>query len=145
MEKYYTLNELAMFSGLTTRTLRNYLKMNLLSGEKIDGVWKFTEEEVDAFLGDPAVKPSLQAKSNALVYDFLLDRKKRNNEICIVLDCCVGNDEAGEISEFFCGAVNGRGGEMQLSFEKTSENVRVILKGKEDTVMDILNEYYQRG
>ena len=31
MEKYYTLNEVAMMTGLTTRTLRNYLKMNVVN------------------------------------------------------------------------------------------------------------------
>ena len=43
MEKYYTLNEVAMMTGLNTRTLRNYLKMDVLKGEKIDGIWKFSE------------------------------------------------------------------------------------------------------
>lgn len=47
MEKNYTLNELAMITGLTTRTLRNYLKMNILNGEKIDGIWTFTEEDLN--------------------------------------------------------------------------------------------------
>ena len=143
MDKYYTLNELAMFSGLTTRTLRNYLKMNVLSGEKLDGVWMFTEEEVDTFLGNPTVKPSLQAKANALVYDFLLDRKKKNNEICMMLDLCVNDEEAGEISKLFCDGVNQKGGNVQLSFEKSGEQVRVILKGNEETVMELLREYYR--
>ena len=132
MDKYYTLNELAMFSGLTTRTLRNYLKMNVLS-----------EEEVDTFLGNPTVKPSLQAKANALVYDFLLDRKKKNNEICMMLDLCVNDEEAGEISKLFCDGVNQKGGNVQLSFEKSGEQVRVILKGNEETVMELLREYYR--
>ena len=43
----YNLNEVAMITGLTTRTLRNYLKLCLLKGEKIDGNWSFTEEELD--------------------------------------------------------------------------------------------------
>ncbi len=46
MDKYYTLNELATITGLTTRTLRNHLKSNILNGEKIDGIWQFTEEEL---------------------------------------------------------------------------------------------------
>lgn len=35
MEKDFTLSEVSIMTGLTTRTLRNYLKMNILSGEKI--------------------------------------------------------------------------------------------------------------
>lgn len=145
MSKYFTLNELALMTGLSTRTLRNYLKMELLNGEKIDGIWKFTEEEVDAFLSDSNVKPSIQAKKNAIVYDFLLDNHKKNNEICSVLDFCVGDDEATEISNFFCKAVTecAKGTNARFSFEKNGENVRVILKGKEDAVMEIMKQYYE--
>ena len=37
MEKY-NLNDLAMMTGFTTRTLRNYLNQGLLEGEKENGV-----------------------------------------------------------------------------------------------------------
>jgi len=53
MDKYYTLNDLALMTGLTTRTLRNYLKMGILKGERIDGIWNFTEEEIAEFFDNP--------------------------------------------------------------------------------------------
>ena len=143
MEKHYTLNEIAMMTGLTTRTLRNYIKMNVLKGEKSDGVWMFTEEEFAEFIVNPYVKPSLQAKNKAIVFDFLAQNKKRTNEICTVLDACVDSDEAEEISTFFCEEINKRNeGNMSFSFEKNDSFVRVILRGYEDTVMEILNAYY---
>lgn len=37
-EKYYVINELVMFTGLTDRTIRNYLSSGILRGEKVDGV-----------------------------------------------------------------------------------------------------------
>lgn len=92
MEKYYTINELAIMTGLTTRTLRNYLKLNILCGEKVDGSWMFTEEDVSEFLSNPMVKPSVQAKKNAIIYDFLAEDRKKNNEICIIIDACVNED-----------------------------------------------------
>lgn len=46
----YNLKELSMISGLTDRTLRNYLKMGILVGEKEYGTWNFTDEQVLAFL-----------------------------------------------------------------------------------------------
>ena len=46
MEKQYTLNEVAVMSGLTTRTLRNYMKMGILKGKMLEGIWKFGEEEI---------------------------------------------------------------------------------------------------
>lgn len=144
MEKYYTLNEVAMMTGLTTRTLRNYLKLNTLSGEKVDGVWRFTEEEVSSFLADPNVKPSIQAKKNALVYDFLLANRKKTNAICSILDFHVSDQEAEEIGAYFCNAVNGMNecGSLEFSFEKWDEYVRVILKGSDEAVREIVNGYY---
>lgn len=34
MDKFYSINELATITGLTTRTLRNYIKMDILNGTK---------------------------------------------------------------------------------------------------------------
>ena len=108
MEKYYTLNEVAMMTGLNTRTLRNYLKMDVLKGEKIDGIWKFSECEFSDFISNPYVKPSLQAKSKAIVFDFLNEKEKQLNEICTILDLHVDLTESDEISEFFCTERNKR-------------------------------------
>lgn len=143
MEKYYTLNQVAMMTGLTTRTLRNYIKMDILKGEKIDGIWNFSEEEFAEFIQNPYVKPSIQAKNKAIVFDFLAQNEKRTNEICTIIDACVDSHEAEEISNFFCEEINKRNeSNINFSFEKNDSYVRVILRGYEDTVMEILNAYY---
>lgn len=145
MEHYYTLNEVAMMTGLSTRTLRNYLMMNVLSGEKSDGIWKFTKEELEDFFQNPYVKPSLQVKKKAVVFDFLAQNEKRTNEICTILDLCIDSHEAKEVSEFFCNEINKRNsGNIEFSFEKNGSYVRVIFKGYEDVVMEILNAYYNQ-
>ncbi len=79
------------------------------------------------------------------MYDFVLDDKKKTNEICTIQDYYADGEEAKEISEIFCNAVNERGTDVQFSMEKTGKYVRVILKGVEDAVMDILNVYYRKG
>ena len=97
MSKYYSINDVAMMTGLSTRTIRNYIKMNLLDGEKVDGVWQFTEENFQSFVENPNVKPSIHAKSNAIVYDFMLDNHKKENEICMIVDFTEEEDDAEEI------------------------------------------------
>ena len=146
MEKYYTINEVAMISGLSTRTLRNYLKINVLQGEKVDGTWKFTEENLNEFLSNPYVKPSIKAKNKAVIYDFLVEDKKRENVACHILDAYVEDDEAKEISEFFCNKINQNPdmNNLKFSFEKNGKNVRVILSGYEECVWQLLNDYYNR-
>jgi len=89
MEKNYTINQLAVMSGLTTRTLRNYMKMGILKGDMVSGVWRFTEEDIAEFFQNPYVKPSIQAKNKALVFDFLAQNEKCINEICTIIDVCV--------------------------------------------------------
>lgn len=146
MEKYYTINEISIMTGLTTRTIRNYLKSGLINGEKINGIWMFSHEDFSDMLANPAIKPSIQAKNNAVVYDFLVDNKKKINKICTIIDLYIDDTESNETSEFFCNTINSLSetGELSFKFEKNGRNVRVILSGTEETVIDILNKYYNR-
>ncbi|MBR2403634.1 MAG: helix-turn-helix domain-containing protein [Lachnospiraceae bacterium] len=143
MSKYYSINDVAMMTGLSTRTIRNYIKMNLLDGEKVDGVWQFTEENFQSFVENPNVKPSIQAKSNAIVYDFMLDNHKKENEICMIVDFTEEEDDVEEISGFFCEQINNNYVDgLKFAFHKDEENYRVILKGYAEVVMKIMNDYY---
>lgn len=146
MEKYYTINEISIMTGLTTRTIRNYLKSGLINGEKINGIWMFSHVDFSDMLANPAIKPSIQAKNNAVVYDFLVDNKKKINKICTIIDLYIDDTESNETSEFFCNTINSLSetGELSFKFEKNGRNVRVILSGTEETVIDILNKYYNR-
>ena len=74
---YYLINHLVLITGLTDRTIRNYISTGILHGEKINGIWHFTPEEVDQFIAHPAVRPSILAKHHTFVYDFLLENKKK--------------------------------------------------------------------
>lgn len=100
--------------------------MDVLKGEKVDGVWKFTEEDLAEFFQNPYVKPSLQAKNKAIVFDFLAQNEKRTNEICTIIDVCVETHKAEEISYFFCEEINKRNeGNINFSFEKNGAYARV--------------------
>ena len=46
----YTLQEAAQLFGVTERTMRNYLKDKRITGQKIGGIWYFTEETLQAFV-----------------------------------------------------------------------------------------------
>ena len=141
----YNINELATITGLTTRTLRSYLKLGILDGEKVDGVWLFTKEDVSRFLADKTVKPSLQAKRNAPILDFLADLKKPANQLCVILDLAISPEEAQEVSTFFCNAVNQcpSGCGVKMNFQYEGSNARVNLTGPEDLVQKIMAEYYK--
>lgn len=143
--KYYSINDIAMMTGFTTRTLRNYINLGILEGEKIDGVWRFSEENFNAFLSDVNVIASLKTKRNAHVFNFLLDDKKQENNICTILDFYVDDEEAATISTFFCEQMNdGNKSNTHFTFYRNGKNTRVILSGPEDIVTDIMRKYYTK-
>ena len=142
MKDYYTINELATISGFTTRSLRNFISMGHLQGEKIDGIWQFKPEEIDTFLSNPNVAPGIKSKTNAVVYDFLADTEKKNNQICSILDFVMDDNEASELSEYFCNAMETISG-ASFKYEKHGKNVRVIISGPEDFVLDTIKGWYK--
>ena len=64
---YYVIGHIVMITGLTDRTIRNYIADGTLKGEKINGVWHFTPEAVEEFTQNPSVRLAVQAKNKGLV------------------------------------------------------------------------------
>ncbi len=141
-QELYTINHVSLITGLTTRTLRTYITMNLLQGEKINGLWHFTPNQVDAFIRHPKVLPSIQAKHNAIVYDFLMDNKKTVPGACMVLDL-PGIDKK-KAADFFCHQItNGGYTGIRFSFSCLKESPRVILNGHPEDILGLIQEYYR--
>ena len=133
----YTIANIVQFTGLTDRTIRNYISSGILIGEKTNGVWQFTPEQVENFIRHPSVRPSVIAKKNALIYDFLLDTHKTYNQICIILDLPDTNEK--KVSDFFCKSIcNGDYHDIQFSFDALSGLPRVIIKGNSSEVLNIV-------
>ena len=139
---YYTISHLALASGLSDRTLRTYISTGILQGEKINGLWHFTPEQTEEFFNHPAVRPSILAKKNALIYDFLGTRKKAE-ESCIILDYPDGNQKS--TMEFFCHEItNGNFTNINFSFDHHKKQSRIILKGYTQDVLELVNKYYNK-
>lgn len=139
----YTLEQLSTMTGLTTRTLRNYLKAEVLQGDKTDGAWRFSEQQVQQFVTHPSVQPSIQAKHNAIVYDFLLERPKMQNEVCMMLDLNLDAGQAEARSAFFCEAAKDSQN-FRFAFSYQGGAARFILKGTEPRIREILDAYSRR-
>jgi len=140
---YYTIGHLVMITGLTDRTIRNYISSGILEGEKINGLWHFTTEQTMAFISHPTVRPSIQSKRNALIYDFLMDNSRREHECCIILD--IPGENKQKIAEFFCFAINnGDFHNIRFSFDGVPDTSRIILKGATSEVMEMVNSYYNK-
>ena len=143
MEKY-NLNQIAMMTGLTTRTLRTYLNMGLLSGKKENNTWTFTEENIENFFNDPNVKQALKAKRNAVVYDFLADTNKKDNRVCIIMDFKETFLKQEKIMMKFIDIINNIGSDIEFKANNEKNLLRIILSGDEINVRNIINEYYKK-
>ena len=141
MDRNYTLDDIAMMTGFSTRTLRNYLNQGILKGEKTDGKWQFTAEEIDRFFAEPFVKEGLRIKRNAIVFDFLADRSKQAKSACVILDIPVSMKEGKTLSEFFCKQME-TALDTVFTFDWNNGSARVILSGAEESVATIMEAYH---
>lgn len=133
MEKNYNLNDLALMTGFTTRTLRNYLLSGVLKGEKIDGVWRFTPEDLDRFFSEPFVKEGIRIKRSAVVFDFLACKDRKTARTCAILDIPATLKQANAISAFFCDKMNDAC-DVVFTFDWDKGFCRVILSGDAEQV-----------
>lgn len=139
MEKY-NLNQIAMMTGLTTRTLRTYLNMGLLSGNKEINTWTFTEDNIENFFNDPIVKQALKEKRNAVVYDFLADTNKKEYRVCIIMD--FKESLVKKIMMKFIDIINRIGKNLEFKANNEKKMLRIILSGDEENIRNIIDEYY---
>ena len=143
MKDTFSINDLAMITGLSTRTIRTYITAGFLSGEKVDGAWVFTPEQVQAFTENKAVQPSIKAKKNAIVFDFLGTKPYNTDKMCIILDLAAR--EAMNASVFFCKKISACTPEAELRFasDPVGTGVRMILSGSPRDVMNLMNQYHE--
>ena len=141
-EELYLISHITLITGLSDRTIRNYIASGILKGEKINGIWHFTPEEVAAFIKNPAVRPSIVAKNNSVVYDFMLNDSKKEEETCVILD--LPKCDIKETAEFFCyGISNGDYKDINFSFDGNYKTPRIILRGKPSDVFGLIGDYYK--
>lgn len=144
MSKWYGVEDIVRMSGLSERTVRSYLSMGLLEGEKADGAWRFTAEQFEAFLRQEMVSQSVRAKANGIVYDFLLVEKRREGAACLILDlpAAAGAAEAALRQRVVEGS-NTRELRCSYRYQAASGCARVILEGPPAQVASLASELSQ--
>lgn len=141
MSDFYSINDLARMTGLTTRTLRNYINAGTLSGEKDEGVWRFSGRDLETFFANSGVQRAVRAAQKAILYDYLLDERKKTAQICAVID--VPTDDPKRVSGFFCEKMKAEafGESIQFAYERQTNQARVILRGGIGDVNRLLAAY----
>ena len=93
-EKLFTLNDVAMLTSLTTRTLRNHLKDGTLRGSKVGGQWRFRMADIENFtLNSPKKQPEIKG-NEASVIEYMEERSKTGRQVCSIIDLEVDEQRA---------------------------------------------------
>ena len=134
-----------MFTGLTDRTLRSYLKEGRLTGRKEDGAWRFTPEDLEKLLQDEGARQAVRANRNAIVYDFMLNGGGGEDACCAVRDIPVERDGEETLRVRLLERVNREGGAVRFAYgygedRRGRGSARVILSGPTAAVRKILTE-----
>ena len=142
MKEFYTIADIVKITGLSDRTIRSYISQNTLLGEKLNGAWQFTAEQLGDFMNDPNVLPGIRAKKNSIVYDFLVQNRRSKSEMCLMVDLPGRDSQA--VSSFFCDAINAAiDAELHFSFDSLGgQTPRVILKGHPQQVLKLMEQFY---
>ena len=142
MKEVFGIEEIALMSGLSTRTIRTYIASGFLKGEKTSGAWRFTPEALEEFFSHKAVVPAIRAKRNAIVYDFASTKPDGSGKMCVLLDLPI--EKAASATAFFCKYVSDIEPQRELRFaaDKLGKGVRIILSGSDADLMKMLAQYY---
>ncbi|OJG80873.1 excisionase family DNA binding domain-containing protein [Enterococcus ratti] len=88
LKGYYSVQELAEQLGVTTRSIRNYLREGKLKGTKVGGKWKFSEQNLFDFLyggkENAVIKEEKQLAFDApviLKFSFVVNDFHKMNEL----------------------------------------------------------------
>jgi len=71
MEKLYTVDDIAKMTMMTGRTIRNYIKDGTLTGKKIGGQWRFTEEDIQNLMDNGTYRTAYFSNLKQDILDFV--------------------------------------------------------------------------
>ena len=104
MEKYYTVDEVAAITGLTSRTIRTYIADGKLTGVRLGKQWRFTEDDIAALYTSPEGSASLRRKlfkgEIKRAAERFLSEQHDSLRICVIVDCAgMTEGETAELAE----------------------------------------------
>ncbi len=144
-KKFYTIAELAKGTGLTDRTIRNYIRSGKLKGEIVDGEWHFSQDAVTELFLEKGIMAKVRQKRHAIVYDFIANNRKKKNEVCIIIDLYDDAEKVNADTDFMLGEMNSGNYQHLVYSAEISQNYgRIILSGDAENVMKLVNKYYSR-
>lgn len=139
--EFFTVADVAKITGLSERTIRNYLEDGRLKGKKVGVQWRFTRENIENLFMAPKVSDSMANARREMVLDFLEHKSKARPRLCFIYDIpCQTEEEATHLCEPILDKVNAikSEGELRFSFQEHGGVARLILMGEPRLVQKVL-------
>lgn len=140
MKTIYSIDDISKITMLSTRTIRNYIKLGLLNGSKTNGYWQFTSDDISKFMNNDYVTQSLNTKRNSLIYDYILNDCKSINSVCSIYDYPVENNvEAKSLYNKILKKINSNEyNNLKFSYNYSNNMVRIILIGDPNEINELI-------
>ena len=134
-EKLYTVADVAQVTGMTSRTIRNYLKDGTLTGQKIGVQWRFTETEIKKLFSRQA--PG-QSSPSQIMKGFLGCQEREKEALCVVFDVPAVSEL--ESMELYQNLLKQRDEEqivMSYEYHDEGQLLRIAMSGEAEAVMEL--------
>lgn len=143
-EELFTVDDIAKMTMLTTRTIRNYLKDGLLTGNKVGGQWRFTKKDVEKLFENSKVEDDMKNERRQEVMDFMDSVEtdlQGEIQICTVADYyCSDVHMAKSLCDRFCSMVTEwkAGEKLRFHYEymEKEKKARYTFFGKPDFISE---------
>ena len=154
MEKLFTVDNIAEMTGLTSRTIRNYIADGRLKGRKIGSQWRFTEADVESlFSAGTATRSAAPAgdapTESGTVGEFLAAKHDEGIAVCAVVDYPTGDQDAPKavMQMLETAAEDYDDDELQIAYEWMAEKGvgRFTFTGDIDPVSKMIKVIRKKG
>jgi excisionase family DNA binding protein len=156
LEQLYTVDDVAKFTNLTTRTIRNYLKEGTLKGKKIGGQWRFTMQNITELLNDSNAKIEMIDTYEQYLMDFVNGINTDISgeiQICTIADYyCPVTELASQLSQSFSDFISTYTDDTNFAkynyyYNEREQKARYIFFGTPDYIiktMEILQNVWEQ-
>lgn len=146
IEKMYSVDDIAEKTCLSTRTIRTFLKEGILTGSKLGGQWRFTEDDVKRFMNNATAMSAVVNDNRQEVIDFLDGVKTSFSgviQICTIVDLYISKQQSYEKNDALQELIDKEPREEYLQYVYDYDNAqgraRFTLFAKPEFIVDAIN------
>lgn len=134
----YTLKQIMDMLSIPERTIRRHLKLGILTGTKVGGVWKFTDEDLKAYLSsDKIVKSQTLTRINEIL-DYINGFSEYDDQVLLVKQfprtTIADNAHLSSILNQLCKP-------FYFNLDRVANKTVITLRGNEEEMFDVLKEF----